>query len=81
MDKSEAISFRVTPPKREQINKWADEHGLTEADAIRRMIDMALYEQERLDEIRADEELKERLDEIEGHIRELDTTWWERIFG
>jgi tRNA U34 5-methylaminomethyl-2-thiouridine-forming methyltransferase MnmC len=81
MDKSEAISFRVTPKKRKQIKQWAEEHGLTEADALRQMVDNTLYDQERLDEIQADEELKERLDEIEEHIRELDRSWWERIFG
>lgn len=81
MDKSEAISFRVTPKKRKQIEQWAEEHGLTEADALRQMVDNTLYDQERLDEIQADEELKERLDEIEEHIRELDRSWWERIFG
>jgi len=81
MDKKEVITTRVTEPKREQIRAWADEHGVTEADAIRRMIDDSLYDQERIDQIQADEELNERLERIESQIKQLDTTWWERLFG
>ena len=81
MDKKEVITTRVTEPKREQIQAWADEHGVTEADAIRKMIDDSLYDQERIDQIQADEELNERLERIEKQVKQLDTTWWERIFG
>jgi len=81
MEKSEVITTRVTEQKRDQIQAWADDHGITEADAIRKMIDDSLYDQERIDQIQADEELNERLERIEKQVKQIDTTWWERIFG
>ena len=80
-DKTETISFRVTPQKRKEINDWADEHGLTEADAVREMINRTLYDQRKLGEIQRDEELKQKLEEMEDSIRELDTAWWKRLFS
>jgi antitoxin component of RelBE/YafQ-DinJ toxin-antitoxin module len=79
-DKTETVSVRITRQKREEIQQWAEEHGFTEADAVREMINRCLYDQRRIDEIAADEEIKRRLDDIEEEVREIDKNWWTRIF-
>lgn len=80
-DKTETISVRVTEKKRKEINEWAMEHGQTEADAIRVMIERTLYDQQRLDEIAKDDQLRQKLDELETEIKQLDRAWWKRLFS
>jgi predicted DNA-binding protein len=78
--KTETVTVRLTEQKRQELLDWAEEHGMTEADALREMINRCVYDQRRFDEITQDEELKERLESLEQEVRELDRVWWKRLF-
>jgi predicted DNA-binding protein len=78
--KTETVTVRLTEQKRQELLDWAEDHGMTEADALREMINRCVYDQRRFDEITQDEELKERLESLEQEVRELDKVWWKRLF-
>jgi hypothetical protein len=66
------IATRVTPDLRDEINEFADEHKITKAEAMRRLLSSGLdVERGRAtmpaDEIRQDlRELQERIDADQG---------------
>jgi gas vesicle protein len=80
-EKTETLSVRITPQRREKLREWADEKGISEADAVRRMIERSIHDQKAIQEIAANEEIKQKLEDIEQEIKDIDRTWWERIFG
>lgn len=81
-DKSEAISFRVTPEMRDQLNDWAEKNGYSgEADALRGMIRSTVMGEQMLEEFEQDEEIMAKLSHIEEEIEERNRPLWERLFG
>jgi Arc/MetJ-type ribon-helix-helix transcriptional regulator len=83
-DKSETISFRVTPEMRTAVNEFAKEQGYgSEADAMRGLIRRNLLFEETLGEAfdeEAKEEILAKLDEIQEEMEKDSGPFWKRLF-